>query len=348
MQQYFTLRPTTRNDDPKRTTWLFNELQAGRLRQGWLNEVSLVDAHGRLVPKALWIQQARAAVRDSDWATKRQMKIYKKPGWCPEKYAELRLMTELEEGDVIVVLGLFDKREHREGFVLATARRAPAQIARRRNCYWYEANGDQGWRHVVSVRTTMPQPRYDFVWEKRSKPVQRIQDEELVRELEAVRGGAEPPITKPLPKFKLIGKQREKINAQIAARQGQPEFRRKLLLAYGRRCAISGCDVEEVLEAAHVVPHSQSPTDDERNGILLRADLHTLLDKGLLGIKPSTRTVEIHPDLRQTPYRKFEGRPIQKTNPPDRRPDPKVLEQQYAWFQEMVARLDRVVDTVWT
>jgi putative restriction endonuclease len=122
---------------------------------------------------------------------------------------------------------------------------------------------------------------------------------------------------------------------QIAAREGQPKFRSKLLLAYGKRCAISGCDVEEVLEAAHIVPHSESPTDDERNGILLRADLHTLLDKGLLGIKPSTRTVELHPDLRKTSYREFEGRTIQKTNPADRRPDLKVLKRQYAWFRAM-------------
>jgi putative restriction endonuclease len=110
-----------------------------------------------------------------------------------------------------------------------------------------------------------------------------------------------------------------------------------VLLAYGRKCAISGCEVEEVLEAAHIVPHSESPTD-ERNGILLRADLHTVLDEGPLGIKPSTRTVELHPDLRKTPYREFEGRPIQKTNPLDRRPDLEVLKRQYAWFQEMLTR----------
>ncbi len=35
--------------------------------------------------------------------------------------------------------------------------------------------------------------------------------------------------------------------AQITARQGQADFRRRLILAYGGRCAITDCDVEVVL-----------------------------------------------------------------------------------------------------
>jgi hypothetical protein len=202
MLQYFTLRPTRRNDEPQVRKWLFKELLAGRLRQGWLSEVSLVDAHRELVPKNIWIWQAHDAVRDWDWPTERELESYRKPGWCPEKYKELVLMTEVQEEDVIVVLGLFEKKDNREGFVLAIGRRAPHSMARRKNCYWYDAKGNREWRHVLSVRPVMSQPRYDFVWEKRSKPVQRIQDQELVSELEAIRGGAEPPITKPLPKFK--------------------------------------------------------------------------------------------------------------------------------------------------
>jgi len=337
MLRYLTMRPTKRDAALDYKRLLLRELGQGHLRQGWLGEVSLVDAYGRLVPRNLWIRRARAAVRNWAGNTPSNTKRYRSSKFCPEKYAELSLMTEVQEGDVIVVLGLFDKRDNREGFALAVARHAPSQAARRRNCYWYDVNGEHA-PHVLSVRTIVPQPRYDFVWEKYSKPVQRIRKDELITALEAVRGRAEPRITEPLPKFQLIDEQRKKIEAQIGAREGRGEFRSKLLSAYGKRCAISGCDVEQVLEAAHIVPHSESPTDDERNGILLRADLHTLLDRGLLGIKPSTLTVEIHPDLRKTAYREFEGRAIQKTNPLDRRPDPKVLKRQYAWFQKMLAQ----------
>jgi HNH endonuclease len=335
MLRYFSLRPAGRGDDPDYRRWLRDELYAGRLREGWLSEVSLVNGHGHLVARSEWIRRARRVARNYG-GTPSQKKQYRSPGFCPEKYDELTLMTEVQEGDVIAVLGLFEKRNDREGFVLVVARRAATRLSQRRDCYWYDVDGDQP-KHVLSVRALMPEPRYDFVWEKYSKPIQRIRKDELITELEAACGRAQPRITELLPKFELVDKQRKKIERQIADRQGQPEFRRKLLSAYGRKCAISGCDVEQVLEAAHIVPHSKSATDDERNGILLRADLHTLLDKGFLGIKPSTRAVELHPDLQKTAYREFEGRQIAKTNPPDRRPDPKVLKRQYAWFQQVLA-----------
>jgi len=38
----------------------------------------------------------------------------------------------------------------------------------------------------------------------------------------------------------------------VEVRQEQPAFRKAVFEAYGRRCAISGCDIPEVLEAAHL------------------------------------------------------------------------------------------------
>lgn len=70
----------------------------------------------------------------------------------------------------------------------------------------------------------------------------------------------------------------------IKARQGQADFRARLLAAYGRKCCVSGCQVEALLEAAHIRPHAEEPNYDTRNGLLLRADLHTLYDLHLLGV----------------------------------------------------------------
>ena len=82
--------------------------------------------------------------------------------------------------------------------------------------------------------------------------------------------------------------QGEDINTPVAgARPTEPEqrprqeaFRRVLLRAYEGRCAITGCDVEPALEAAHVADWRS----ENGAGILLRADLHRLLDDGLLVI----------------------------------------------------------------
>lgn len=89
----------------------------------------------------------------------------------------------------------------------------------------------------------------------------------------------------------------EKTNKSIAWRRGQPEFRRKLLEAYKGRCVITGCSSEEALEAAHIEPYSKTKNNDPKNGILLRADIHTLFDCDLIGIDPDTMKVCVSPNL---------------------------------------------------
>lgn len=75
---------------------------------------------------------------------------------------------------------------------------------------------------------------------------------------------------------------RERVLGQIVRRRGQQEFREKLLVAYEGRCAITGCDAIEALEAAHIVPYLGTETNHVQNGLLLRADIHTLFDLGCL------------------------------------------------------------------
>jgi hypothetical protein len=92
--------------------------------------------------------------------------------------------------------------------------------------------------------------------------------------------------------------------AQFArrVRRGQPKFRKNLLKLYGGRCAVSGWGPESVLEAAHILLHADSGLNHTDNGILLRADLHSLFDDGLLRIDPTTLTVVLDPALKDTPY----------------------------------------------
>lgn len=70
----------------------------------------------------------------------------------------------------------------------------------------------------------------------------------------------------------------------VALREGQSVFRSALLDAYDRRCAITGCGVLEILEAAHICPYRGEHTHGMDNGLLLRSDLHTLFDKGMVYI----------------------------------------------------------------
>lgn len=76
----------------------------------------------------------------------------------------------------------------------------------------------------------------------------------------------------------------EDVRITILRRSGQPKFRKKLLEAFHSKCAITRCGIEELLEAAHIIPHRQKVNYDISNGLLLRADIHTLYDLGLLVI----------------------------------------------------------------
>lgn len=84
----------------------------------------------------------------------------------------------------------------------------------------------------------------------------------------------------------------------IAQRQGGRAFREALLRAYDGRCAVTGCDVPEALEAAHIVSYQGAHTDLVSNGLLLRADIHTLFDLHLIAVDPSTLQLRVSATIR--------------------------------------------------
>lgn len=129
----------------------------------------------------------------------------------------------------------------------------------------------------------------------------------------------------------IIVDARERVLAQIVRRRGQREFREKLLEAYGRRCAITGCDAVEALEAAHIVPHFGSETNHVQNGLLLRADIHTLFDLGLVSVVPESMTVIIAASLSRTSYGELAGTRIREPANPLMRPSLEALGWRRSW-----------------
>ena len=117
-----------------------------------------------------------------------------------------------------------------------------------------------------------------------------------------------------------------------ARRQGQPKFRRRLLKVYGRRCAITGYtakgDAESVLEACHIrtYPGQNRDWNSVSNGLLLRADIHTLFDRGLIGIDPTTWKVKIRQELQRTQYKDLAGKRVALPDNPTDWPDAELLQ----------------------
>jgi putative restriction endonuclease len=110
------------------------------------------------------------------------------------------------------------------------------------------------------------------------------------------------------------GDERQQLFRQIRARRGQQAFREELRARYGDRCAVSGCGILEVLEAAHIRPYRGNLDNHVENGLLLRADLHTLFDLDLIGIEPFTLTVHLHPDVSRGEYQQLHGSALSCSN----------------------------------
>jgi putative restriction endonuclease len=109
------------------------------------------------------------------------------------------------------------------------------------------------------------------------------------------------------PFLPIVEDARRSAQRLIRLRQGQRQFRKDLFERYGSRCLVSGCDLPDVVEAAHVDPYRGVASNHPENGLLLRTDLHTLFDLDLLGIEPETLVVRVNADVCRSGYERFEG-----------------------------------------
>lgn len=115
--------------------------------------------------------------------------------------------------------------------------------------------------------------------------------------------------------------------AEAAARRGQEAFRRALIHEYGMVCAVTGPAPAEALQAAHLRPFAEHEEHHVEEGLMLRADIHGLLDNGLLAISPDLQ-VHVSPSLLgYDTYRALQGSCLHI--PPDAPLSTDVLREAY-------------------
>lgn len=124
--------------------------------------------------------------------------------------------------------------------------------------------------------------------------------------------------------------QRRRVLRSIVQRQGQQEFRMALLAAYDGKCAMTGCGLTDVLEAAHIHRYLGEETNVVSNGLLLRADVHTLFDLKLVGVDVATMRICVAPRLAISSYGELEGRHLATPAVKGCKPDQRQLEKHRA------------------
>lgn len=122
----------------------------------------------------------------------------------------------------------------------------------------------------------------------------------------------------------LTEDQREMVEKLVAMREGQSAFRRALLDVYPS-CAVTGTTLEATLDAAHIAGYKGLQSNDVKNGLILRKDIHKLFDSHLLAIDADGR-VRVAPVVTDPTYRDLDGQKAILPGKLQSQPDPGVLE----------------------
>jgi hypothetical protein len=100
-----------------------------------------------------------------------------------------------------------------------------------------------------------------------------------------------------------------RVAGQRLRRPGQTAFKLNMLAMYGR-CAVTGCSTLEALEAAHIKVVDGQDLNSADNGLLLRRDIHSLLDRYLITLSKDGRTIETSSALTDLTYADLRGRSV--------------------------------------
>jgi hypothetical protein len=100
----------------------------------------------------------------------------------------------------------------------------------------------------------------------------------------------------------------KKISAELEVRIRQQAFRLRVGDRCGWRCVVTGTAVKELLDAAHL-PGKDWRTDNQaEDGILLRTDLHRLLDRRVAELRDGK--FWLNENLRRGDYAVFHNKPL--------------------------------------
>ncbi len=224
-------------------------------------------------------------------------------------------MAPITPPESLVVGNINTREDLKFLFTLADARLEPGIPRQRENqSRWLFITDDKthGRRHyrntlgdvpiTLILNTLLPPPenRQPFLPNDHTPPPESANDEFGQQASDAPEPGL--PISDQEFDARHVEDERKKVLRSIVRRQGQSRFRKALICAYQGQCAITGCIVTELLEAAHIHPYMGEQTNKVTNGLLLRADIHTLFDLGLIHISPTTLKVLVSGKLKGTEY----------------------------------------------
>lgn len=128
--------------------------------------------------------------------------------------------------------------------------------------------------------------------------------------------------------------ERKKEESLSVRREGQKEFIKAMRANWGARCLVTKTTVTAVLDAAHIFRYGGTSTNDPRNGLLLRTDIHRLFDSHLVSFSYEGANLVFHVSgsLKAGEYGQYDGQIVTEDELPSPAPHPRVIEQHYFEF----------------
>ena len=137
-------------------------------------------------------------------------------------------------------------------------------------------------------------------------------------------------------------RRREYALSVVRRRLHQPDFRRRVLTAYGRQCALCRLRHPELLDAAHIKEDSEGGEPVVSNGIAMCAIHHRAFDALVVGITPKY-AIEVREDVLaetdgptlQHSLQGVHGTTLLLPARPHQRPAVDLLEERYERFRQV-------------
>jgi putative restriction endonuclease len=136
--------------------------------------------------------------------------------------------------------------------------------------------------------------------------------------------------------FKAKGERRLSVD-QVMRIERNPRFKFEVIKKYSGKCVVTGLNVVEMLDGAHVIPVADGGTDDPRNGLLLSASHHRAYDKHLWSINPKTLLIETRTDGPSLERMRFEVRSLEHLIEKNALPHSDALDIRYEMFLRSIA-----------
>ncbi|MEV6477934.1 HNH endonuclease [Streptomyces sp. NPDC051657] len=95
--------------------------------------------------------------------------------------------------------------------------------------------------------------------------------------------------------FQLEGNRSLRKTRAVKVRPDQPRFKLEVIKRYGVKCPLTGTDVPEMIDAAHLRGDSDGGSSHPLNGLPMNVALHRAFDAHLFGIHPESHEVHTLP-----------------------------------------------------